>query len=301
MPELSASSIPYSNSIYSFPEKLRHALGEIDNRYHPAALPDMYPHVIATLGQLWPGHEATKYLDELMMPDRRGRRGFALEALREILFFKQLHEAIYPATVSWPIEPRYLNNLVSSARIPAEDVAPLQSQKISEREIGWAEITDIGELIAHHRSRRKGPSAPRRLVGEILVSNGVLSEEALRSSLHVQSNLTTRPRLGHILTSAGLVTPADMRKSLALQGGYPIVDLAKIDIDSEVSQILQDQLVSWIKAVPVAVVDGELIVAVENPLAYTNIRHLEFNVGIPVSMVCARRDAIAEFGGRTDD
>lgn len=74
------------------------------------------------------------------------------------------------------------------------------------------------------------PSRPRRL-GEILVEEGLITQDQLRIALMEQKK--TREPLGKVFVSLGFVTDAVMRDALAEASGQETIDLANVVADSE--------------------------------------------------------------------
>ncbi|MGZ6791934.1 MAG: GspE/PulE/PilB domain-containing protein, partial [Mycobacteriales bacterium] len=74
------------------------------------------------------------------------------------------------------------------------------------------------------------PPAGRRRIGEVLVSQGLLTEEQLAHALEVQRTVPpgeARKRLGSVVTDLGLATERQVAEALAEALGLELVDLGR--------------------------------------------------------------------------
>jgi type IV pilus assembly protein PilB len=82
----------------------------------------------------------------------------------------------------------------------------------------------------------RSPDDPRHLsrrkIGEILVSEGKISDEQLKEALEVQKS--DGRNLGKILVSLGHVTPDDLARALSVCLNLEYVNLSEVDVDQEV-------------------------------------------------------------------
>lgn len=92
------------------------------------------------------------------------------------------------------------------------------------------------------------PSRPRRL-GEILVEEGLITQDQLRIALMEQKK--TREPLGKVFVSLGFVTDAVMRDALAEASGQETIDLANVVADSEAVKRIPKEIAQRYGVLPI--------------------------------------------------
>ncbi len=111
-------------------------------------------------------------------------------------------------------------------------------------------VTDIGTRV-------------RRQLGDILIANGVITMEQLKTALEEQRR--TKRRLGEVMLSLGILFPTDLHKALAEQQDIEALDLEVTPPDPEFAKILPEPLARRIGAVAMGEQDGKLKVAMAEP------------------------------------
>ncbi len=105
---------------------------------------------------------------------------------------------------------------------------------------------------------------PRRdPLGQILLRNGLLTEDQLSDALELQQR--SGDRLGRILVSLGYVNQLAVARALAEQFGLPFRDLLADPPPAQVVQLLDEDTARRYRAVPVALDGGVVEVAVADP------------------------------------
>ncbi len=107
------------------------------------------------------------------------------------------------------------------------------------------------------------PTAARRRLGDILVSDGALSEADLERALAIQAE--TGARLGSVLLTNGLVSRVKLLRAVAAQVGVTFVDLDTFPIDWEATSTVPVGLARRHQALPIGYEDERLLVAMANP------------------------------------
>jgi cellulose synthase/poly-beta-1,6-N-acetylglucosamine synthase-like glycosyltransferase len=102
-----------------------------------------------------------------------------------------------------------------------------------------------------------------RLLGRILVDDGVLSESDLEHALEQQRRIDAR--LGDILVAEELVTPRDLRQALARQHGMAVADLDGNPPKEELRTIVDPELCLKHLVVPWRYFGEILLVATSHP------------------------------------
>jgi type IV pilus assembly protein PilB len=100
-------------------------------------------------------------------------------------------------------------------------------------------------------------------LGEILVSQGLISPQDLERALFEQSR--TDQLLGRILIDLGLVKEADLMAALARQVGYRFVDLSDYTVDPSAASLIPESVARRYHALPIGWEDGKLVVAMADP------------------------------------
>lgn len=129
-----------------------------------------------------------------------------------------------------------------------------------------------------------------RMLGEILVDMGCLTPEALAEALEHQK--AKNERLGEILVSMGYIQPEDLTRALAEQFDMEIVDLDGIEIPKEALEKVPEDLAREHKIIPIEFDNGQLTIAMCDPLDLYTLDNLRFVVNCQVECVLATRQAI---------
>ncbi len=145
------------------------------------------------------------------------------------------------------------------------------------------------------------PTTTKRRLGEILVDLGLVTDAQVGAAL--AAGRETGRMLGDVLLDEGLITGQDLLRALATQFGVEFVDLDDVAIDAELVRRIPQNVARGHRAVPYATEDGEILVAMANPIdvvAVDDIRHL---LKAPVKAVMAdgaQIDATIERGSSAD-
>ncbi|MDI6771667.1 MAG: ATPase, T2SS/T4P/T4SS family [bacterium] len=107
------------------------------------------------------------------------------------------------------------------------------------------------------------PERRRGRLGEILVDNGLITEEQLEVALEAQRE--SRKRLGQILVEQGAVTEDDIAWALSTQLGYPYVHLTPSIVDEEAVRMLPEAFLRERRVLPVLKFGQEMTLAMADP------------------------------------
>ena len=111
------------------------------------------------------------------------------------------------------------------------------------------------------------PIKKKLKIGDILLSQGYITEAQLAVALETQSK--TKQRLGDCLVASGLVSDEDIAKALQIQLGIGFVDLHGIDIPPEIISLVNGTVLRKHNVVPIGFDDelqNTLILAMSDPL-----------------------------------
>ena len=132
----------------------------------------------------------------------------------------------------------------------------------------------------------------RKKIGECLIQAGLISEDDLQTAL--AEHKRTGERVGVVLVRMNLATEKQIAKALALQLGFPYINLAE-NPAAPTAVVLIPKEVS-LKRVCIAVsLDKNLLtVAMSDPLLFSLVQDLEFQTGYRIKQVVATRGDILE-------
>ena len=110
------------------------------------------------------------------------------------------------------------------------------------------------------------------LIGNMLVSSGIITEEQLKEALEEQKK--TGERLLDILKKLGSIDEETLSKIIAKQWGYPYIDLSTVEIDKETVHHISEEIARRFEVIPFGrTEEGEIMVAISDP---TNIFAIDF-------------------------
>ena len=111
------------------------------------------------------------------------------------------------------------------------------------------------------------PSGRKRMnrarLGELLVSEGVISQDQLHDAL--REHRRSKERLGAVLARRGLVTEERLVELLSKEHGLPSVDIRQQAVSAEIVALVPAHLARKHEVLPLSRVDGALTVAMSDP------------------------------------
>lgn len=115
----------------------------------------------------------------------------------------------------------------------------------------------------------------KRMLGEIFMKAGIINGAQLEDALSLQQKERPWKHLGSVLVAMGHAEEAQVAQALAHQRGLEYVRLGKNSVDKVAAQRINGRLAEKHICIPVRFEDGELIVAMENPLDLIAIEDVE--------------------------
>lgn len=100
----------------------------------------------------------------------------------------------------------------------------------------------------------------RRRIGEILVNDGIVSQEQIDEALAIQK--TSRDPLGAILMDMGIVTESDIARCMCVQYQLPFISMVNYELDEKLSQLVRKEILHQHKLLPFDKVGSMLLIAV---------------------------------------
>ncbi len=136
-------------------------------------------------------------------------------------------------------------------------------------------------------------SRGRKLIGQMLVERGHITDEQLEEALEAQKQSTQR--LGEILMDLGSVEEAALYECLAEQLSVPYVNLAKVAADPNVAGLITREMATRYVALPIKRGDqGTIVVAMAEPTDVIALDDLKMKLQVQVEPALAPASAIEQ-------
>ena len=127
-------------------------------------------------------------------------------------------------------------------------------------------------------------------LGELLLATNTITQEELDRGLALQQ--VQKGRLGDVLIANGIITEKELTQALQAQLGIEFVDLTKINIPTELAQVVPKKVAKKHGVVPVRTYKDELQLAMSDPLNFYAIEEVRKVVRRKVVPVLATKEAI---------
>jgi type IV pilus assembly protein PilB len=129
-------------------------------------------------------------------------------------------------------------------------------------------------------------------LGELLVSNNLITKEQLKQALAEQKAAGGQLRLGSILVRDSLISEADLTSFLSKQYGVPTINLADYEVEPAVIKIIPAEVAHKYQIVPVNRAGSTLIIAMSDPSNIFAIDDIKFMTGYNVEVVVVAESSI---------
>lgn len=130
------------------------------------------------------------------------------------------------------------------------------------------------ELLRIQRSAQKWTHGPKRVIGQILLDAGVISESQLDMALEVQKS-NPQQHLGAILGEMGFASEEAIAQARASQCGVEYIRIAEDTIDPEAAALINQRLAAQHNCIPVSATANSMVLAVTNPMDLLAIEDVE--------------------------
>jgi type II secretory ATPase GspE/PulE/Tfp pilus assembly ATPase PilB-like protein len=165
---------------------------------------------------------------------------------------------------------------------------------------GWPEIYNLEELRGILKQRGRGERSPdrdHRLIVEILKQYADITDADVEAAIRIQNgtgNGKKREPIGKVLLKMGAVGEEIVIRALCLQYGVIMVNLERFHIDAETMRLISPEVARSLRAIPVAVLEGTLFLAVENPFGFDQREYFTFLTKRKVELLMASGAQIAK-------
>lgn len=130
----------------------------------------------------------------------------------------------------------------------------------------------------------------RKRLGEVLLEAECVTEEQIEKALQIQKE--TGDKLGEILVKEGFVNEEQILKVIESQFGIQYIDITKVYVDAEAVRMIPEELCRKHAVVPVEVANGEITLAMKDPLNYYAIEDVKLTVALPIKPIISSEQAI---------
>jgi len=134
--------------------------------------------------------------------------------------------------------------------------------------------------------------AEKKLLGQMLMEEGVITETELKKALDNQRK--TGHFLGRILVDMGFVDEKELKRILSIQAGIEMIDLKNTLIDKKGVEVFPSALAKTYNAVPVKLERNILTLAVGDTLSLNIQDDISFILGYKTKMVLADENDIRD-------
>ncbi|MFZ6818056.1 GspE/PulE family protein [Undibacterium sp. Ji22W] len=269
-----------------------------------------YPRIVTIIDSTWGSVDCLHYLDSLLFSERPGRQGFPTDVLDEIVFIKNIFEFSHPQFAGNRNDPINKNKIdeirghiqeIVNGVDKNTEIATFSEIRGKLKERVFNEKKHQHEVDSHQTLRNNvsmmennayPKGAKRELLGQYFVENEVLSDTTLADALNLQSKLRTRHLLGEILIADHSITEAQLNWALSRQRGIPIVDVSNLEISPEAVRLIPLKIAHAKHAMPIAIFDNRIVVAVENPFDSEVQRYFSFLSGYRAILVYSSNEQI---------
>lgn len=129
-------------------------------------------------------------------------------------------------------------------------------------------------------------------IGELLVMNGLITEEQLEQGLKQQVH--TKKKFGEILIEQNLITERQLVEALEFQLGFPVVNIFETTLDINAVQMISEALARKHCVIPIEKKNGKIKVAMSDPLNYDAIEEIRMATGMSVQPLIAVRSEVEQ-------
>jgi len=162
-------------------------------------------------------------------------------------------------------------------------------------------VTNTDELSEALGSQ---PTFRPHSMGEILVSEGLISPAQLKDALDIQA-IEPHRRIGEILQEQGAVTHETILSTLAVKLGLPFVRLSGFDVDPLAVARLPVEIARRNRVMPVMFNKNRLVVVMSDPTDHETIHLLRFlhnsNIEVAVATDTEIQKAIDRYFGTSEE
>ncbi|MHC4103593.1 MAG: GspE/PulE family protein [Planctomycetota bacterium] len=133
----------------------------------------------------------------------------------------------------------------------------------------------------------------RKRLGEILYKAGLVEKQALINA--IKTSRTNNKRLGQVLLELGLIDEDTLAKAIAQQFALQYVNLDTIQIPSDASKLIPQELMKRHNVLPLGMNNGKLRVVISDPLDLEMMDAIRFRLNTELECSVANPSKIQSF------
>ncbi len=130
------------------------------------------------------------------------------------------------------------------------------------------------------------------LFGQRLVERGIISQQQLNEAIHKQQTTMGHRKLGEILVRLGYISKSHITDQLADQLDIPIVRLADRDIPERIRGLIEGNIATLYRVIPIGEEGPTLVIATADPTNINNLDNLQRLLDRPVKPVLCSPEEI---------
>ncbi|MGI6040513.1 MAG: GspE/PulE family protein [Eubacteriales bacterium] len=123
----------------------------------------------------------------------------------------------------------------------------------------------------------------RMALGHLLVKRGIVTPEQVDEALEIQKE--TNEKLGTILVELNYTTEEQIARALATKTGFEYMSLNSVGVNPEAAALISTETAMKYRAVPVAIQNDTLFVAMENPNDVVAMDDLSLITGMHITPI----------------
>ena len=131
------------------------------------------------------------------------------------------------------------------------------------------------------------------MFGQRLVEKGTISQSQLDEAIHKQQTTMGQRRLGEILVRMGAIGKSHITEMLSDQLGIPVIKLSEREIPERVRNLIEPNIATLYRVVPVAEESGQLTIATADPTRLEHIDNLTRLLDRQIDIVLATPEEIS--------
>ena len=133
-------------------------------------------------------------------------------------------------------------------------------------------------------------SLARPSLGDVLVNQGFVPRHTIEETLRRLGGVAVT--LGQVLLGEGLLSEEQLARALATQYGLPYDPLTSFQVDPHYYETISVKLMQRFPFIPIAERDGVLTIAVADPHNILGLDELEILIGKPLELIVSSKSAI---------
>jgi len=149
----------------------------------------------------------------------------------------------------------------------------------------------INTLQDLERILKGGHPVTEMRLGEILIAANIITPSQLQAAL-AQQQASGSKHLGKVLTEMGIAEQRHINTALAIKLGIPSIRFGEFEVPVHILALVSPEFAVSARIVPLAELNGRLVVAMENPLDWQVVERLRFNTNRTIEAVMASSDQI---------